>query len=204
MSTKGLGLVAALAFLSAVSLPRSSSAGEIYGNWYGAVTFQIVDYDVVPPSSSSGAYYGEMSLDYIDNPSEQELSISIGGYTISGNQFANPSLFFPNNPFGPNSAGGSMIGNLSNPSYAGFPTANFFVDYQSILPDGSIDTSYGSALGDIFLPAAHPGIIGETIFVSFQTVPEPSSIVLAGAALLMIGIFAWMRRSRPRPWSRLA
>ncbi len=207
MSTRGLGLIAALAFFSAVSLPRSSCAGEIHGDWYGAVTFDIVQYGAGPPISSSGAYYGEMSLDYIDTPAEQELSMTIGGYTIIGGQFANPSLFFPNNPFGANSASGSVFGTVfPGPGYLGYPVGNFAVNYQSIPPDGSIDTSSGYADGDMFLAIGHPILFGETIFVSFQTVPEPSSIVLAGAALLMImiGIFAWMRRFRPRPWSRLA
>ena len=145
-----------------------------------------------------------MSLDYIDNPLEKELSISIGGYTITGDLSANPSLFFPTSPFGPNSAAGSLIGNDSGLSYIGFPVGDFTVNYQSILPDGSIVASNGPALGDLFIPLGHPILFGETIFVSFQTVPEPASIVLAAAALLMIGVFAGMRRSRPRPWSRLA
>jgi len=143
-----------------------------------------------------------MSLDYIDTPTEHEFTESIGATTIIGDQFVNPSLFFLNDPFGPNSASGSVLGDVTaNPGYLGYPVGDFAVNYQSILPDGAIDTSSGSADGDMFLAMGHPILFGETVFVSFQTVPEPSSMVLAGAALLMTGIFEWMRRFRPRPCS---
>jgi|SRR5208283_3490603 len=193
MGTKALGLVAALAFFSALSLPRSSSAQDVYGNWDGAVTFSIDEFQGgVLVGASSGAYYGEMSLDY--STSDHLLSMTIGEFEIIGYQQFDP--------FGPNSATGTVFGDHF-PGFPPFPIGNFSVNYQSVLPDGSINTSNGFAAGDIFINAAGEAATGEVIFTSFQTVPEPSSVALAGAALLLIGIFAWMRRFRPRPWSML-
>lgn len=189
--------IASLAFLPALALSRSSTAGEIYGTWDGVVSFQTETWRPGQPQPvySSGAYYGELSLDFYTG--NTELSESIGEYTIIGYLFANP--------FGPNFAAGSVVGSVyPGQQYGGTSTGNFDVNYQSILPDGSIDTSYSFAEGSMYLVLGHPGYNGGISEVSFNTVPEPSAFALAASALIIIGIFAWVRRSRPQRCPRTA
>ncbi len=107
MGTKRLGLIAGLTFCLALSLPCSSSAGDINGTWNGLVTYsidEIVTGNLV--GSSSGAYIGEMSLKY--SASDNLLSMSIGQFEITGGQYFDP--------FGPNSATGTVFGDY----YPGF------------------------------------------------------------------------------------
>jgi len=196
MSTKRLGLIAGLTFCLALSLPCSSTAGDINGTWNGVVSFSIQDYQNLQlVGSSSGSVAGQMSLAY--DSSVHTMSMSIGEFQIIGDQ-----LF---DPFGPNAATGTMFGDVSpGPGYDGAPIGNYSVDYLSILPDGSIDASSGFAAGDLSIVTLTPFGTGEIIFLSFHTVPEPSSIVLAAPAVLAIGVVGWMQRPRRRLWSRLA
>jgi hypothetical protein len=195
MDIKPLALVAVLAIVSLVSPPRSASAGDIVGTWYGDVSYML---EVVVNGSfvgySSGSYFGQMVLDY----SGANLTMTIGTYYSEGSQYFDP--------FGPNSATGTIFG---PPSYSGVNVGNYEVTYQSILPDGTIDTMNGTAVADIFVNMGDPLGNGELGNVDFQSVgsqpiPEPSSLVLAGAAILIMGMIAWMRTFRPRPWARPA
>ena len=194
MRSKPLGLAAALIFWSALSLPCASPAGTITGTWTGFVSFDI-EYavDGVPAGSSSGGYIGEMDLTY-------DTLDGFASITISGDQglqvTGSPD---PADPFGPTSGAATMIGPPFD--YASWEVGNFAVSYQSILPDGTIDTSSGFANGDILAIYTDPAGNGATEYVSFQTIPEPPSIVPAASALLVTAIIGLKRRLRPRQWS---
>jgi hypothetical protein len=193
MSTRAFGVAAALAFVLAISLPRCSSAQDVSGVWDGAVTYSVDQFQGgLPVGSTSGAYFGQMSLDY--SPSNDLLSMSIGQFQITGYQFFDP--------FGPDSATGTVFGDYS-PGFPPYPVGNYSVDYTSVLPDGPIDVSGGFAAGDLFIDTVGEPGTGEVIFASFQTVPEPASVALAGVALLIVGVAAWMRRVRPQPSSQI-
>ena len=87
--------------------------------------------------------------------------------------------------FGPTSANGSLlpVRGLDGQSFG-----NFAVSYEAILPDGNIVVGDGNALAD--LTEITFGENGETItFASFSNIPEPSSIVMATSATLLI--LAW-------------
>jgi hypothetical protein len=187
-----------LACLLALSLPRSSIAGEISGTWDGVVSYSIQDLVLGQPTNSySGSFLGVMTLDY--SVSNDELLMYIGS-----NPFPIPSDeevvgYLHPGSFGPNGAGGTVYGTIypGEGNWEGryLPLGQFSASYPSILPDGTIDTSYGSAVGDISGVSGNVWGTGYSFSISFSTIPEPSSIVLAASALLIIGIFAWVRRS---------
>ena len=112
--------------------------------------------------------------------------MSIGNFGIS------PTFPGTNVTYGPQYASG----NIYEYFYPiGIDTGNFFVTYQAILPDGSIDTTGGFADADMTLVITNTSGAAEHVFVEFQGVgvPEPSSLVLAATGTLMVSIFAWMR-----------
>jgi hypothetical protein len=94
-----------------------------------------------------------------------------------------------------------------NGGSAGSTVANFFVTYESILPNGQIDVGNGSAGADLTTIEFDFGepVSTETVrFATFTTVPEPPSSVLAGLAILVIAAVAWMRGLRRRLQARLS
>jgi hypothetical protein len=96
-------------------------------------------------------------------------------------------LLSPDDAFGPTSAIGSLLP-VGGPSGQSF--GKFAVSYESILPDGEIVVGDGTALADLtefFFDTPDPGdeIIRTASFQS-SNIPEPSSIVLATSAALMI------------------
>lgn len=200
MTVKRVVLVAVLTFVSALWLPLSARAGGISGTWNGLVSYNIQTYvDLMLTGTVAGTSGGQMSLGYDSG----ELSItissstpSIGEYRIIGDQGLGPVP----NPFGPNGGSGFFYGDLYPDSGFGDEfLANFSVSYPSILPDGSINTTSGFADGDVSGNTFGPLASGEVFFVSFSTVPEPSSLVLAASALLIAGVFATTKRVRSRP-----
>ena len=114
--------------------------------------------------------------------------MSVGSFSIPFT-FLDSKLQF----YDPQGASGSMNTDIY-PRY--YDTGNFFVSYQAILPDGSIDTTGGFAVADMNVIDVN-AITGATTntIISFQGagVPEPSSLVLAASGILMVSIFAWMR-----------
>jgi len=201
VKSKPAVLIAALAYLLALSIPRSSGAGEIAGTWDGVVFESGQGYvNGQLTYSNSRSYFGVMSLDY--SVSTDELSMYIGPGPFPEQQLV--GFLYPGS-FGPNGASGTVVATIfPGFEYAGYPVGHFSASYQSILPDGSIDTSNGYADGSIYENFVGPLGTGEVITASFQTIPEPPSIVPAASALLIIGIFAWVRRSGLRRWPRMA
>jgi hypothetical protein len=203
--TRKLGVIAVATLLSALSLPRSSSAqaypfpppyglppGPVYGSWTGFETFEISVYEFgqqqpIDVFSGSGPATLTIGADFME----------IGTIWGQGGVFINPS--------GPTSASGG-IEFMDGPG--GSSLGNFFVTYQSILPDGQIDVGNGTAVADLtsgFFYSLPNNGLGETIgFATFTTVPEPSSIVPAALAVLVIAVVAWMRGFCRRPRARLS
>jgi len=97
----------------------------------------------------------------------------------------------PDVSFGPQSGSGSA--NV-NDYPGGYEIGNFFLTYQSILPDGMIDTSAGGAVADITLASDDPNGLPQIFYASFQTVPEPGSLAQAATGVLLTAIFACVRR----------
>jgi hypothetical protein len=201
--TRKLGVIAVATLLSALSLPRSSSAqgfpspdpvGPLYGSWNGFETFEISVYkngqqQPVGGFSGSGPATLTIGADFME----------IGTIWGQGQNL-------PIDQFGPTSASGGYNFNVGP---GGFSSGNFFVTYQSILPDGQIDVGNGTAVADLtstfHYPIPGPSELGETVgFATFTTVPEPSSIVPAALAVLVIAVVAWMRGFCRRPRARLS
>lgn len=180
-------LIASLACLVAVSIPRSTTAGAIYATWDGVVTTSFQEYvNNQLTGSGGGSYFGMMSLFY--SSSTDIMTMFIGETYIVG-------ALYPGS-FGPTSGSGTVVGTIfpGGAYYFGYPYGEFSVSYPPLPPDGSIDTSGGSAFGYIYENTVNPLATGEVLTVSFQTIPEPSAIVLTASAILIVGIFAWVRR----------
>jgi len=193
--TRKLLLVVAATFLSALALPGSSSAqfGTQIGEWSGVYSFQTTIIQAgMPPVFYSGGGTATFSLYDVEGLDwEMAVQPSSGSLTYVG------GILSPPDPFGPNSASGSLI---PFPGYL-YGFGNFFVTYESILPDGLLDVGYGSAVADITTIYNTP-TEQETTFVSFTTAPEPTSIVHAALAVIVIAVVASMRAFRKRPCAR--
>jgi hypothetical protein len=203
-------LIAAATLLSALALPRASSAqfppGTVYGDWIGNESYTTSVYQsgqLIDSYSGSGPAGFSFFAEPVNEPSWAMFLELAGGDPFSDVKFV---AILGTDPFGPSSAIGSLFP-VGGPG--GQSTGNFFLTYQSILPDGQIDVGGGTATVDltqVFFP--NPG--AETItFAAFQSpsvssLPEPASIVHAALAVLVIAIVAWMRGFRPRQRARLA
>jgi len=200
MSTKWLSLIAALTFFSALWLPRPSDAGSVYGTWSGVETGYAQEYlnghflgtTYLSPMPATLYISYDPSQPFVDVDINSKFSVDMSGISITGAPI----------DFGPESASGSIFGGYGY--YGLSPVANYFVNYESILPDGMLVTGGDSAVADITYLNLDGNRTGGVLFFSFQTVPEPSSIVPAASAVLMIVIFAWTRSCRPRPRRRLS
>ena len=176
--TRKLSLIAVLTFFSAISLPRSSCAQDSYfGTWSGVASFTDTEYLNGQISGvTTGSIPAMFGFSYY--PSVQISSISI--YTDNFTTIASLNGYDPQSL---DVGGGVVSGTIYGEGAfeVGPSIGNFSVSYQSILPDGFIDTVGGSAVADITLLIGALGTTGtgEVVFASFQsqTVPEPSSIV---------------------------
>jgi hypothetical protein len=198
--TQIVRLIAAATAFVALSLPRSSSAqfpfSQPSGTWTGVDTFDITVSNSVTGqliSSDSGSGPATLSIGF------ESMAIEGGHIPIIG-----VGLFAL---FGPTSASGS-INFYDGPG--GSEVGNFFVTYESILPNDQIDVGNGSAVADltsIEYDFSHgPDYTVTESFATFTTlpVPEPPSSVLAGLAILVIAAVAWMRSFRRRLQARLS
>jgi hypothetical protein len=200
---KARWIAAATAFL-ALSLPGSSSGQFIppsLGTWTGVDTFEITVSNFLTGqfiSSESGS-------------GPATLSIGTNFMAIAGAHIPiiAEGQFVPSGPFGPTSASGSVS---FDDGPGGSSVANFFLTYESILPNGQIDVGNGSAVADlttIEFDFGESPFLSSTIIESFATfttlpVPEPPSSVLAGLAILVIAAVALMRSFRRRLQARLS
>jgi hypothetical protein len=192
-------LIAAATAFVALSLPGSSSAqspGQILGTWtgYDSVEISVFDFSsgqLLSSYSGSGPATLSMEIDY--------MVIAGGGAVIIGTGPYNPP-----DPFGPTSASGIIN---FNGGPAGSTIGNFFLTYESILPNGQIDVGNGSAVADlttIEYDFESPVATVTESFATFTTVPEPPSRVLAGLAILVMAAIAGARRFRRSVQTRLS
>jgi hypothetical protein len=200
MKTQKLSLIAAAAFLAALSLPRSSSAqifvppaGSIYGFWSGFETYTVSLYyhgNLVDFYSDSGPAILEAA--FYDNFAVMSVGGTSTDSQISGNGPYHQAL-------GPTSASGTIF---PYPDQAALVYVNYFLTYDSILPDGQINTGSGAALADftstiLITPTGDESVTFAT-FQSTSSIPEPPSIMLAALAVLLIAVVVRMRGLRRR------
>jgi PEP-CTERM motif len=199
--TQKVRLIAAATAFVALSLPGSSSAQFLppsLGTWTGFDTF-----DITVTNFSTGQL---ISSDSGSGPAT--LSIGNDSMAIEGDHVPifGTGGFTPSDPFGPTSASGGID---FNGGPGGSTVGNFFVTYESILPNGQIDVGNGSAVADLttiefdFMDPLSASTVIES-FATFTTVPEPSSGMLAGLAILVIAAVACMRGFRRRLQARLS
>ena len=179
-------LVGALICFSACSLPRTSHAVPVYGTWTGIETFdtQVYSNGQLVSDTSGSNVPATFSTEYYDFANV--LSVSINALSLDG--------YYSSSPFGADSASGTL---LVNSGYFGYNVGNFALSYQSILPNGQIDVGAGMAVADITIIDVDGNGNGEIDFASFQSIPEPSAIVLAATAVPLIVFLAWRRGFRP-------
>jgi hypothetical protein len=204
--SRKLGLIAAATFLAVSCLNRSSSAQQLNfgGTWSGFESYEVTITlgPFMPVETFSGS--GPALFTISNNPDfAGSVDVQLDGFfdvPTPYSQINSGGYLLPPDAFGPTSASGSWA------FFAGPPgpfTGNFFLTYQSILPDGEIDVGNGTAVADI-TDTSYEGGQTTVLFASFQSsnLPEPPSIVLAALAILVIGLVAWMRSFHPRPRAR--
>jgi hypothetical protein len=196
-------ILAATAFV-ALSLPRSSSAQPPptpSGTWTGYESFEISVFDLISGhllSSHSGAGPGTLFIGPAGTTGFTLLIIS-GAADVVG-----LGLLLPPDAFGPTSASGRIF---LEAGPAGSTSGNFFLTYESILPNSQIDVGNGIAIADLTTTEFDFQLPVQTrteSFATFTPVPEPPSSVLAGLAILVVAAVAWMRRFRRRVQARLS
>jgi hypothetical protein len=179
-NTKRIGSIAALALFSVLSLPGSSGAqsGDVYG--VGVESWSSYDYGnngpvLVSWGDNVPAFFS-FSYSALDNYGDYYVSMGIGG----GPWGAGLSGIIYDSPLPYPSA---SIG-IFEPDYD--VVASYFTDGVNTVAEIDQFSGYGYS------------------FTSFQTVPEPSAIVPAATAVLMILMLAWLRGFRARPLSGLS
>jgi hypothetical protein len=197
--TQKLRLIVVLTLFSAIALPRSSNAQSVSGTWTGVES--IVVYEMLPDGSFGYVYLGSdipatMNIDFNPNfysGNGENTNNGFGEITINGDSVLGEIELSQS---GPQSLTGNLIG--SNGYYP--EGGGFSLSFQSILPNGYLDTSNDFASASMYLTPRLPGSSPVTSYITFrgQGVPEPSSLVLGAAATLMLLIFAWMRGFFPR------
>jgi len=194
MKIEKLSLIAAATFLSVLSVPGSSSAqivGTPIGEWSGVYSFQTTVYDFGKPTEHySGGGRGYLVLSYTGFP-DWEMTITPNFISVGGR-------LSPPDPFGPTSASGSLLafGGPGGSSYG-----DFSVTYESILPNGQLDVGDGSAIADL-TRIFYINELESITYATFTTVPEPTSIVHAALAVIVIAVVASIRAFRKRLCAR--
>ena len=165
------------------------------GTWNGIESYNI---ELVlagqPPQFYSGTESAVFDIfTEIGAPAAVTIRVT-GAYILPGFDTSMISMFGlldPQFPFGPTSASASF--SLTSPPLV--ESGDFSLTYQSIGSNGLIDVGDGSALAH--LSYSQYTYIPETVFatVTFQTVPEPSTIVLATIAALAMSAVG-LRRAR--------
>jgi hypothetical protein len=155
---------------------------ELIGaSWTGVTTVLTLEY-------VDNNYVGETVVSFPDT-----LTVTLDLMQNSGSIYtAAGSVSGPlegGGGFGPQGASASIFDYHGNPY--GDITGDFFGTYQSILPDGGFDTTNGTATADITFINGYLQDQGEIVFVSFTTVPEPSSLVLAALGGLSLLGYKW-------------
>ena len=175
--------IAAIGLFFTISLPGSVHSASIFGTWTdGFETTQTTNYlGGVPVSVSDSSGPATLGVGYMPQV-ELVISISNGGALDSnefsatfGAQSGSGSLTYPSSPFGAS-------------------TADFFGTYQSIEPNGELDTSVGTATANITIFDILGNANGQITIITFQTVPEPTSLVELASGILAVLVIARGRR----------
>ena len=173
--------IAALALFSALSLPGSVRSASIFGTWTGIATSETTNYVFGVPVSESDSY-GPATLGVGYMP-QVYLGISINA---AGGQ---SSAFTAS--FGPQSGSGSLSSPVLTPSEP--------VPRPSLEPTNplsrmaKLDTSVGTASATVTIDGIEGNATGYITITSFQTVPEPTSLVELASGILAVLVIAWGR-----------
>jgi PEP-CTERM motif len=174
----GCGLIAALTFLAALSFPGSATAQsyEQSYQWTGVATVSEIEFDLAtgdPIYSYNGTEAASLSIDlYGVGTGFVTGEVTFASFEISG--------FVSGGSFGPSGISGSFedstrdgftYGNFDS-DLSTYAVADFYADYETSV--------FGT---DEIVESA-----------TFQTVPEPSTLTLAGIGVLAVGIFMKSRR----------
>jgi hypothetical protein len=172
-------LIAAISLLCLFSLPQAATAQTIAsGTWSGWADYSVTYYDGSPGYSFS-----------------EYTTLTVGFRSYDDAYVAGPPGFgtveYDVTSFGLTSASGfTFAGGLA--PFSG----NFDISYQSILPDGQIDTTGGFAVADYTAGLPGEPFVGY-YYASFQSaVPEPLALVQVAIAAIVIAAFVGIRKYR--------
>jgi hypothetical protein len=191
-------LATATVILSFIAAPRAS-AGPVTATWNGHYSYEIQYYDIyghfIGTSVGGGPTTLSIFFEYYPPDIDSFSIMTIGNFGVSG-------IIDAGGSFGPQNAQGGIVNiYLPESNESGY----FDVNFQSILSNGVMDTTDSSAVADITLLDYNGGSGFQFSFVSFATVPEPSSIVVAATAFSALAtwgvvrrLFRWARRCGAR------
>jgi hypothetical protein len=208
---KRLGSFTALAIISVLST-TPTKATTITGTFQGAGLVEITPYVNGLPGMTA-SYSVPATLDFTltangppNAPEYLALSIansiySLGTSSIATNPLNTVFLFTSITDGIPGQSADSAGGYLDSFEYHAYALSADFSLFdpsgQFIGPNGNGDPSNVSIVADITYAKENAFGNVETVFVSFQTVPEPTSLVLVASGALSILAFA-LARARQR------
>jgi hypothetical protein len=197
---KRLSSIFALTIISALSVTAPTGAETITGTFQGNALVEVTPYINFEPGVTT-TYYEQSSLGFTLVTDQYYNYMSLNIHNLELSTYGQPESFFsysitdgiPGQSADNISASMDII-TYHAPEYG----ASFFLTDPSgefIGPNGNGNPSDVSVTADIYYLFANVYGATESVFIEFHTIPEPSSIVMATSAALLI--LAWpILRSR--------
>jgi hypothetical protein len=203
---KRLRSIFALTIISALSATSSARAGTSTGTFQGVSQIEVTPYVNYEPGTTTFyswvpsvmnftmTYNGPTNL-YNENNNSFAYNISSNIQALGVSSVDPLAFFFSLSATDgiPGQSADSASGSFQAFQYHTYSYSTSFALFdpsgEFIGPNGNGNPSNVSMIADITYVFANYGGITESVFVEFQTIPEPSSIVMATSAALLI--LAW-------------
>jgi hypothetical protein len=189
--TRVRAVIAAATWFFAGSLSSPSHAGSlIYGSWSG-IEYHFTQFYSNGQQDGSSGWSMPATFSFSYDTETQDLSMSIGSTSYSWQPGPFDSV---EASFGPSSGSGMGIHYPYYYPVGLYVEGNFSATYRSILPDGKIDSTFGSASAIMVLTDFDLSGNGQITQIYFFSVPEPPSVVGIGSGLLGTCVLWYGRR----------
>jgi hypothetical protein len=208
---KRLSSIFALTIISALSATSSARAGTSTGTFQGVSEIEVTPYVNNEPGTPS-SYYGSSLMNFTmtyDGPNNyyNSFAYNIANLSVSS---VGPAVIFDSLSLsvtdgipgqGADFASGG-VGAFLYHSYS-YEASFSLIDPSGefIGPNGNGNPNNVSMNADITYSVDNYSGIVELVFIEFQTVPEPSSIVMATSAALLILAWPILRARSKTPTS---
>ncbi len=200
---KRLSSIFALAIISALSATSSARGGTSTGTFQGVSQIEVTPYVNNEPGTGSFYNYVPSVMNFTmtyDGPNNNSFAYNISGLSVSS--VGAPVITFSLSATDgiPGQSADFASGELGVFLYHSYSYVTSFAlsdpSGEFIGPNGNGNPSDVSMNADITYSVDNYSGIVELVFVEFQTIPEPSSIVMATSAALLILAVAFGRARR--------